>query len=142
MLPITIFSRTIDPAGVARLIRELAPSATIDGSEADWKNASITFSKWFQKKKLTLTHNPAYYAQPDWSRQMNGMRNFISGNTDCDEKRRAMTLTTSFKFAIGTLVDPEISNASDPRLPLICAVAEYLDGVLFTPAAMLDPRGL
>lgn len=40
--PMTIFARIADPAGVARLLRERAPTVGIDGPDEAWANAVLT----------------------------------------------------------------------------------------------------
>src|SRR5262249_4666450 len=78
MEPISLFARIADPTGVARRLRELAPSVAIDGPDNAWRKAVVTFGKLWKKKRLTLTHDPEYYAEPNWSTQMNGMRGYFS----------------------------------------------------------------
>src|SRR5262245_14056327 len=76
--PMTLFARIADPAGVARRLRELAPSVKIDGPDDNWRNAVVSFGMLWRKRRLTLTHDPAYYAGPDWAAQMDGMRGYFS----------------------------------------------------------------
>src|SRR5207245_2862267 len=76
MEPITLFARIADPAAVARLLRKRVPAVAIDGPDDDWRNAVVTFGEGEAKRTLTFTHDPAYYAEPGWSRQMNGMRGY------------------------------------------------------------------
>jgi Domain of unknown function (DUF4272) len=137
MEPMTLFARIADPAGVARLLRERVPTVVIDGPDDGWKSATVTFGA----RKLTFTHDPAYYAEPNWSMQMNGMSNYFARFPLTDRKDRALMLTTTFKFSLGLLFDPDYDPRGDPRLDILYAVAEFLDGVLFTPSAFLDARG-
>jgi Domain of unknown function (DUF4272) len=141
MEPITLFARIADPAGVARRLRELAPAVTIDGPDDNWRNAVVTFGKGKKKRTLTFTHDPAYYSEPDWSTQMSGMRGYFSRFPDTDRKPRVLMLTTSLRFSLGTLFDPDFDPEGDPRLDVLFAVAELLDGVLFTPSSLRDARG-
>src|SRR5262245_20037254 len=141
MEPITLFARIADPAGVARRLRELAPTVQIDGPDDGWQNAVVTFGKRKTKRTLTLTHDPNYYAEPNWSAQMSGMRGYFSRFPDTDRKQRVLMLTTSLRFSLGTLFDPDFDPEGDPRLDVLFAVAELLDGVLFTPSSLRDARG-
>jgi hypothetical protein len=141
MEPITLFARIADPVKVARRLRELAPAVEIDGSDAAWRNAVVTFGKGKNKRTLTFTHDPAYYSEPNWSTQMSGMRGYFSRFPDTDRKSRVMLLTTSLRFSLGTLFDPDFDPEGDPRLDILFAVAELLDGVLFTPSSLRDARG-
>jgi hypothetical protein len=141
MEPITLFSRTADPAGIARRLRELAPSVEIDGPDDSWRNAVVTFKKGRKERTLTLTHDPAHYAEPNWSKQMSGMHGYFSRFPDTDRKQRVLMLTTTFQFSLGTLFDPDFDPEGDPRLDVLFAVAEFLDGTLFTPSSLRDAHG-
>src|SRR5258708_540036 len=126
MEPITLFARLADPTAVARRLREVAPTVKIDGPDNDWRSAVVTFRKWWKKSTLTLTHDPVYYAEPNWSNQMSGMRGYFSGFPDTERKERALMLTTTFRFALGTLIEPDADSEDDPRLEVLFAVAEVL----------------
>jgi hypothetical protein len=141
MEPITLFGRLADPAGVARRLRELSPAVKIDGPDDSWAKAVVTFGKGKSKRTLTFTHSPDYYAEPNWSAQMNGMRGYFSRFPDTDRKEQVLLLTTTFRFSLGTLFDPDFDPAGDPRLDIVFAVAELLDGVLFTPSSLRDAHG-
>src|SRR5262245_7748181 len=141
MEPITLFARIADPAGVARRLRELAPAVTIDGPDDNWRNAVVTFGKGKKKRTLTLTHDPAYYAEPNWSTQMSGMRGYFSRFPDTDRKQRVLLLTTTFRFSLGTQFTPDFDPEGDRRLDVLFAVAELLDAVLFTPSSLRDAHG-
>jgi hypothetical protein len=141
MEPITLFARLADPAGVARRLRELAPDVQIDGPDADWRNAVIAFGEGKSRRTVTFTHDPAYYAEPNWSTQMSGMRGYFSRFPETDRKKLVMTLTTSFRFSLGTLFEPDFNPEGDPRLDVLFSVAELLDGVLFTPSSLRDAHG-
>jgi hypothetical protein len=139
--PITLFSRIADLAGVARRLRELAPAVQIDGPDDNWRKAVVTFGKRMKKRTLTLIHDPAYYSEPNWSGQMSGMRGYFGRFPDTARKPQVMMLTTSFHFSLGTLFDPDFGPEGDPRLDILFAVTELLDGVLFTASSLRDARG-
>jgi Domain of unknown function (DUF4272) len=141
MEPITLFARIVDPAGVARRLRELAPSVEIDGPDDKWRKAVVAFGDGGPKRTLTFTHDPAYHQEPNWSMQMRGMRGFFSRFPDTDRKPRVMMLTTSLHLSLGTLFDPDFDPEGDPRLDILFSIAEFLDGVLFTPSALRDAGG-
>lgn len=141
MEPITLFARIADPAGVARLIREFAPEVEIDGPDDNWRNAAISFGEGQDTRTLSFTHDPAYYSGPNWSSQMSGMRGYFSRFPETDRKERVLMLTTTFRFSLGTLFDPDFDPDDDPRLDVLFAVAELLDGVLFTPSSLRDASG-
>jgi hypothetical protein len=139
--PITLFSRTIDPAAVARRLRKLDPSLKIDGPDDDWRNAIVTFEGSGQRRSLTFTHDPSYYSEPNWSTQMAGMRGYFSGFPESGRKSKVLTLTTSLRFSMGTLFEPDFDPEGDPRLDVVFAIAELLDGVLFTSSSLRDASG-
>jgi hypothetical protein len=141
MEPITVFARIADPAAVARLLRERVPAVEIDGPDDGWRNAVVPFGTGKKRRTLTLTHDPAYYSEPNWSRQMAGMRGYFARFPESARKPRVLTLTTSLRFSLGTLFDPDFDPQGDPRLDVLFAVTELLDGVLFTPSGLRDARG-
>jgi hypothetical protein len=141
MEPITLFSRNADPAGVARTLRELAPSVQIDGPDANWRTAVVSIGAGEDKRTLIFTHDPAYYSEPQWSTQMNGMSGFFTRFPDSARKPLAIAITTTLRFALGTLTDPDFDSDEDPRLEILFAVAKFLDGVLFTPSSLRDAQG-
>ena len=137
--PIVLYSRYADSGLIARTLRKLATNVKLDGSDEDWRNAVITLDG--DQRTLTLTHDPAYYKDPGWSEHLDGMRGYFSRFPNTDRKLLLLTLTTSFQFALGTLFEPDHESSDDPRLAILCDLAEALDGVLFTPSAMRDARG-
>src|SRR5262245_11116537 len=141
MEPFTIFARIADPAAVAGRLRELMPSVEIDGPDENWRTAVASFEIAGQTQTLTLTHDPEYYAEPNWSTQMSGMRCFFARFPETDRKSIAMTLTTSLRFSLGTLFEPDFDPGGDPRLDIVFDVTRLLDGVLFTPSSLRDARG-
>lgn len=88
MEPIVLFSRTTDPARVARRLRELIPSVALDGPDDDWRRAVVRFGGGEGGRTLTFTHDPDYYAGPGWADQMRGMRGVISRNSRRPAGRR------------------------------------------------------
>jgi hypothetical protein len=141
MEPITIFSRNVNPVGVARRLRELAPGTEFDGPEDRWTRAAITFGDGSGKRSLTLFHDLAEYAEPKWSNQMAGMRGYFNSFPRTDRKELVMVLTTSLQFSLGTVFEPDFDPTGDPRLDILFAVTEFLDGVLFTPSSLRDAKG-
>ena len=133
----TIFARIIDLPGVAQLLRRMHPGVTLDGPEDNWRNATVSFASG----KLTFTYDPGYHTEPNWSKQMNGMRGYYSRYPDFEVKESVLMLTTTFKFSLGLLLEPEDRNETDPRLELVFAVVGLLDGVIFTPSALMDASG-
>lgn len=135
--PMTLFARIADPVGVAQLLRTRAPGTVIDGPDGAWRNAVVTLGAG----AVTFTHDPNYHAEPNWSVQMNGMAGYFSRFPATERKDRALMLMTTFKFSLGLLFDPEDDEDNDSRLDIVYAVAELLDGILFTPSALRDARG-
>src|SRR5262249_61938951 len=115
MEPIPLFTRIADPAAVARRLRELAPQVQIDGPDASWRNAVVTFGSGRNKCTLTFTHDPEYYAEPGWSEQMSGMRGYFARFPNTDRKPRVLMLTSTFRFSLGTLFEPDLDPNGDRR---------------------------
>jgi hypothetical protein len=139
--PINVFAREADPAGVARRLRELDPSVKLDGPDDDWRTATVTFGRLWMKRRLTFIYDPAYHAEPSWSQQMNGMRGYFQRFPESPRKQMAVMIPTTFRYSLATRFEPEHASDSDPRLAAVMAVAEHLDGVIFTPSALRDARG-
>jgi hypothetical protein len=139
--PIALFARLVDPAGVARRLRELVPGVEIDGPDDRWRHAVVAFPVGKKRRSLILTHEPSYYAEPNWSSQMTGMRGYFSGFPDTRRKPRVIKLVSNLRFALGALFNPDYDPEGDPRLDVLFAVAEHLDGVLFTPTSLRDAHG-
>jgi hypothetical protein len=141
MEPITLFARIADPAGIAKRLGELVPDLEIDGPDDLWTEAIVRFSAKPEPLTITISHNPDYYSEPGWSQQMAGMRGYFEGFPDSDRKQKVLLLTTTFRFALGTMLEPDIRSNDDPRIGLLTAMAELVDGVLFTPGALRDRHG-
>jgi hypothetical protein len=69
------------------------------------------------------------------------MQGYFSRFPDTDRKPMALWLTTTLQFALGTLFDPDADTENDPRLEVLYALTEMLDGVLFTPSSLRDAHG-
>ncbi len=141
MEPATLFSRAADPAKVARRLRELAPEVKLDGPDDDWRNAVVAFRTGKQTHFITLTYDPEYHREPNWSRQMDGMQGYFSRFPASERQSTGLLLPSTFQFSLGVLFDPDEEVAGDRRLALLYDIAEFLDGVLFTPTALRDARG-
>jgi hypothetical protein len=140
--PINIFTRNCDPAGVATFLRDRAPGATFDADGDEWREAVVTFGKGKSKRTVSFSHDPDYYGEPEWSKQMSGMWGYFASFPDSPRKESALMLTTTFRFAVSVAFEPDYDFATDdPRLALLYDVAKFLDGVLFVPGAMLDASG-
>ena len=139
--PINIFARICDPAGVAKLLREHAPTVKFDGPDDSWENAVVTFGKGKSKQTLTFKHDPKYYSEPGWSQQMAGMRGYFSRFPDSPRKEQVMLLTDTFSFSLAAIFNPDFDPEGDPRLSLLYEVTQLLDGVLFTPSSLRDAHG-
>jgi hypothetical protein len=135
--PMTLFARIADPVGVARLLRQLVPVTAFDGPDDAWRNAQVPLAAG----TVTFTHDPDYYAEPNWSVQMNGMAGHFSRLPETQRKKMAIMLPITFTFSLGLLFDPDNHDDKDPRLEVVYAVAALLDGLLFTPSALRDARG-
>ncbi|AWM38517.1 hypothetical protein GobsT_33120 [Gemmata obscuriglobus] len=139
--PINIFARIADPAGVAAFLREHAPRVELDGPDGTWENAVVTFGRGRSEQVLTFRHSAEYYSEPGWSDQMAGMRGYFARFPDTPRKEKVLLLTTTFRFSLGTLFEPDFDPDGDPRLSLLFALTQALDGVLFTPSGLRDASG-
>ena len=137
MEPMTLFSRIADPAGVARLLRERVPTAKIAGPDESWSEAVVSLGAG----TITFTHDPNYYAEPNWSVQMNGMRGYFSRFPETDRKAQALLLPNwiagfSGVAGFGTLFFARVGH--EERMMLETFGEEYRAYMVRVPA--LIPR--
>ncbi len=145
--PINLFSRRIDPRGVITALRELGLEVQVTGPEDDWEQAVVLGPKKFLRKRLTLalTHSSDYYDNPNWPRQVQGMRNYFAGFADVPRKAQILDAISRFRFAIAVNAEVHHEDLSiesgDERLQWLQAVCRQIDGVFFTPSALRDAAG-
>jgi hypothetical protein len=142
--PINIFSCKIDPRGVVRVLRSLAPSLQVIGPEDCWKKIIISTSRGWLRKPIVLAflHNPDYYDGPDWPRQRLGMQGYFSRFPETSRKADLLRLIGTFRFSLATEFEPDRGEVKDDdRLSYILAVTKHLDGVVFTPSSLRDAEG-
>lgn len=141
MEPITIFSRIAAPKKVVERLRELCPEVVVEGPDENWSRVEIPLLIEGVDSTLTFTHSAEYYSEPNWSRQMEGMRGYFSRFPASENRRKVLGLTTTFCFSLGTLFEPDFDPSGDVRLDIVFNIAEMLDGVLFTPSGLRDANG-
>lgn len=145
--PIVIYSHRVDPAGVLRILRDLAPDIEVEGSPDAWTRATIREPIGFLRKPRTLSfrHDPDYYTGPDWAVQMRGMQGYFSRFPETPDTGQIMLLIQSFRFALSLWPVPEPDlyiDTDDARLRYVFAVAKHLDAALFLPSGLRDSSGL
>jgi len=140
--PLAVLGRGVDRAAVARRLRELGASVALDPPADDaWRTLGVTFGRLLGRKLLKLYFDPAHCSGESWARQMDGMRGYFSRFPETPRKERVLMLTHTFGFELGTEFVPDAASAGDPRMRALFDITEMLDGVLFSPSAMLDARG-
>lgn len=115
-------------------------NALIEGDEEDW-SATFEFDGKSKRKKMTVsfTYDLEWCSPPNWPRQVSGMQNYVA-QFPMDNARRELVLrlVRKFRYCIGVMSEPEITDGDDPRFDVIHALAEHLNAVIFTPEALLD----
>jgi hypothetical protein len=142
--PINIFSHSIDPAGVTRLLRRLDEDVRVDGPDDDWSRIEIRLTKqgWFRKSpRLVLGHDSEYYDGENWPMQVFGMQNYFSEFEDGPTKQDVLRLIGTFRFALSVPVDDLDIDSEDERLSVLHEVCQHLDGAFFTPTSLRDASG-
>lgn len=145
MEPLSIFGRELNREAVVHRLRRLASRVQTDsGRDDDWTAVTATFGGGFLRKETTLTLNysPEYCSRPNWTQQMQGMRGYFSQVPQTGPLQRTMLLIGTFRFTLGTTLEPEAANSDDPRVQAVFSIAEALDAVVFTPSALRDAKGL
>lgn len=143
MEPINIFSSRVDPSGVVAVLRALDASLKVVGPDDDWEQATIRILQkgWKGPLRLTFLHDADYYTGPNWPRQRLGMQGYFSQFPDTPRKRDVLDLIGTFRFALATDWDPDLLPDADERLTYLFAVAQHLDGAIFTPSGLRDSQG-
>lgn len=142
--PINIFASRVDVAGVAKLLRTLAPSMKIVGADDEWETIEIASPKKLLKKSSTLvfTHSVDYYAGPRWPLQVRGMLGYFGQFPEIDKNFDVLKLISTFCFALATECEPELDlDSKDERVAFVLAVTKHLDGVIFQPSCLRDAQG-
>jgi len=134
----TLFCHLNPPADAAGFLRD--NNAIIEGDASAWSATYVFPGKFLQKKKtITFNYDEEWCSPPNWPKQILGMMNHI-GEFQMEEaiRKKVMRLIRNFEFTIGIVNTPEISKNNDPRLDVMHALAEFMQGCFFTPGAMLD----
>lgn len=139
-MPFTLFCHLKTPKDALGFLKE--HNAAIDGEGDNW-NASYIFSGGlFRKdKKIAINYDRDWCSPPNWPKQIAGMQNYVLQWKMGDAVREKLTLLIRrFAFCLGMANEPEITKGNDPRLEIMHALAEYMDGLFFTPGALLDSQ--
>src|SRR5262249_38617990 len=126
------------------VLRKVAPLLRVVGPEDAWEKIIIAGPKRFLRKSpsLTFLHDPNYYDGPDWPRQVRGMQGYFSRFPGIGERPEILRLIGTFRFALATSFEPDLFiDGDDDRLAYVFAVANHLDGVIFTPSSLRDASG-
>lgn len=137
-MPFTLFCHEGTPDDAHAFFDE--NNALLSGDSNNW-DASYEFpGKWLRKKKtISFNYEREWCSPPNWPTQLMGMQNYVAEFELTDETRSTvMPLIRQFRFSIGIIAEPEIASGDDPRLEVINALAEHMNGILFTPGALLD----
>jgi hypothetical protein len=140
--PINVFSCRIDPRGVLTVLRSLAPGLTVIGTDDHWQRIEIVTQKRFLRKgrRLAINHDAEYYDGTDWPRQVLGMQGYFSRFPESPHKADVLRLIGTFRFALAVEFLPNCDDFDERQL-LVLAVAQHLDGVIFSPSALRDATG-
>jgi len=139
-MPSTIFAHHFEPPAAFALLKKIDPKLKTKTDGTSW-NAVLSFGGGLfrRKHKLEVNFDPDYCSPPEWSKQMLGMRNFVSQFAMTGELReKTLRMLDSFQLSLGVINEPEIEAGDDPRLRILHALASQLDGIFFTPEALLD----
>ena len=144
--PLVIYSHRIDPAGVLRVLREMAPGLVVTGTEENWSTIAIALRRGWRRRKATVwfSHDREYYSGPEFTRQMQGMQEYLARFPENENSERIMLLVQSFRFAITVHPQPQPPldlDVTDERLEFVYAVAKHLDGATFSPYGLRDAAG-
>jgi len=143
--PITIFGPRVDPAGVLQLVRSRFDNVEVDGTDEAWTQLTVTFPKrrfWQKAQTLVLSHDPDYYAGPGWPTQVTGMGNFVGSFATSPPLGAARDVIARLRFALAVRSDVDMqADRNDPKLELLFAICDHLDGFFFSPSTLRDAHG-
>lgn len=126
-------------------LRTRCPQITVQGDGDHWTEIALPpIRKGFLRRlrTLVLIHDPAYYAEPNWSKQLLGMIGYFDRFPDAPHKEEVLDLIGYFRFAIAVKADPEVDlDGDDERKSVIFDICRSMDGVLFTPSSLRDAEG-
>ncbi|MEM6926073.1 MAG: DUF4272 domain-containing protein [Myxococcota bacterium] len=136
--PVTVFSRTPDPAGVLDVLRTQGARVDTDGSGTSWVEGTATWSGGLfgRARTMRLRHSTDYYADESFAKQLPGMTGFL---LRLPAPAELFDAVRAFRFAISLFVGTD--DRADPRWKAALAVCQHLDGVIVLPTSFLDGRG-
>ncbi|MDB4614202.1 DUF4272 domain-containing protein [bacterium] len=141
---IIIYSHRIDPAGVARLVSELAPHATQVGENDNWTKISVVTRKKSLLRKqqaLILVHDDQYYDGPGWQKHRLEFATYLSEFPASRIKPDIIRLIHTFRFALSVPCEGLSIDDQGERMRILKAVCKHLDGVMFVPWSLRDAEG-
>jgi len=136
--PLNIYAANIDPAGVLEVLRRHG-NVQVDGDDDNWTQATVTWKAGvFKKHKLVVGHSKEHYDGEDWQIQVRGMRGYFSQFGPSAAVDEALARLGGLKFTLAFPSNTFDLEKGDDKLPVVLAIAEHLDGILFTPGFLLD----
>lgn len=126
--PISIFASTVDPEGLLEALLKAGTQVSITaGQGAGWREAEVTREGG---PPVTLRHDPEYYAEASWSKQLPGMFGYFR-----QASTQVLALIRSFRFAV------VVTAEGDESQDVASIICRHLDGAIFVPGALLDAEG-
>ncbi len=154
--PVSLFTAVADPAAVLDALREAAAHAAGEGAGevvvdvgpdgVGWRSATVPSTGGpGDRFPLRLTHDPGYYAEPDWSAQLRGLVAYFGRFPRHDGTAAVLealgAMRSAYGIGLACQLNLDVAAADDPRLAVLYALAARVDGVLFTPSALRDRKG-
>lgn len=138
---LTLFAPVVDHLKVSKRLRETGAQVKFEGPSHQWQKAIGYFKSGSDLQSISFSFDPAYHREPNWSTQMDALRDQLARFPDTARKPRALVVPATLRWALKVAFEPEATSASDPRVQALCTVAALLDGVLVTPSALCDAQG-
>lgn len=140
-LPLNLFALVRDPLLVKEIILRHYPAARFDATDADWTRAEIVEKRLLigSKPVLTVNHDPSYYAEPNWSEQLNGMAGYFSQG-EPNERQQIITsqIIPKFTFSVACLFH---RTPREPDLAFLSELSSSLKGFIFDGSQLMDATG-
>lgn len=135
--PLNVFSHRIAPEVVVEVLRRFG-AVTLDGGDDSWTRATLSLKTgWVGRTSIVVTHSVEYYSGPGWPQQVHGMRGYFARLRHDAEVERVIG---GLRFCVAVLEAADAIEKADKRLAVVAALAEALDGVVFSPGYLFDAK--
>src|SRR5688572_1201152 len=113
--PITIFTHRDDIAPAVTAVRSIVSDAVVESSDDGWRSIRVESRRGILRRAsfLQISQDPEYDAEPNWSKQMQGMTGYLSRWPRSEKTSGVLSLITALRHSLGTIAEPELDPDRD-----------------------------